>query len=156
MFVSWVALRRLPPPYYTAYSRILSWTVEKVMILRENRPLFRSRENSSHIYSPFPPCRRRPRPSVGSGRFPSSSCALPPSLSLGGGSRNIWRMGDEGGEEGAVAPRDENLNLASVGRWVGRSRSSQPIAFDYGMYVAPHYPLLDGLKVDAGGRATVL
>lgn len=60
------------------YPYVLSWMVEKVMILRENRPLFRSRENSSHIYSPFPAVRPSVRPSarrrVGSGRFPSS-CA---------------------------------------------------------------------------------
>ena len=45
----------------------------------------------------------------------------------------------------SISPASLSLALG-LGRW----RSSQPIAFDYGMYVALHYPLLHGLKVDEG------
>ena len=38
----------------------------------------------------------------------------------------------------SISPASLSLALG-LGRW----RSSQPIAFDYGMYVALHYPLLD-------------
>ena len=109
---------------------------EKVMILRENRPLFRSsRENSSHIYSPFPAVRGP------SERFPSSS-VLPPSplfaarCSLGG---------------------DHGI----YGEWGGRAGMKISISLPGSMAIfaahcirlwdvcrPPHYPLSDGLKVD--------
>ena len=120
---------------------------EKVMIPRENRPLLvpfhggggGREENSSHIYSPFPAGDRFRRRIW---EAPILECPL--SLSLGG-DHGIY------GEWG-THKRDENLNLAGLplSLHLGRWRSSQPIAFDYGMYVALHYPLLHGLKVDQG------
>ena len=96
--------------------------IEQVMIPCENRPLFRSssRENSSHIYSPFPAAAEVPILAACEEEEARASKGRTPVWVVG--SRKIWRIELESGrererDEGRRTKRwDENLNLVSVDR----------------------------------------
>ena len=121
---------------------------EKVMIPRENRPLlvpWRRRQRGKLI-SYLQPISCRPATASVRRIWEVPILECPPSLTLGGDHGIYGEWGRRtSGMKISISPASLSLALG-LGRW----RSSQPIAFDYGMYVALHYPLLHGLKVDEG------